>query len=65
MLFDINVLLKNAISNFCDSTNCMKGKISGIESLLRTGISNLLNINGDTCHHAHNTVKQFLKPFQP
>ena len=53
----------NLISNLSDSTNYMRGKISGFETLLRKEVPHLLNIDGDTCHHAHNSVKKFIAPF--
>ena len=63
-LLNDGIPLTNMISNLSDSTNYMRGKVSGFETLLRKEIPHLLNIDGDTCHHAYNSVKKFLSPFQ-
>nr|XP_047140460.1 uncharacterized protein LOC124815724 [Hydra vulgaris] len=54
----------NLISNLSDSTNYMRGKKTGFETLLRLHVPHLLDIDGDMCHHMHNTVKRFLAPFE-
>ncbi|GBL78396.1 hypothetical protein AVEN_254150-1 [Araneus ventricosus] len=41
----------------------MGGKKSGLESRLREKCPHLLDIDGDSCHHAHNAAKLFCKPF--
>ena len=51
--------ITNLISNLSDSTNYMRGKIAGLESLLRKEAPHLLDIDGDTCHHVHNASKIF------
>ena len=56
--------LENLVSNLSDSTNYMRGKIAGFETLLRATAPHLLDIDGDVCHHAHNATKKFLKPFE-
>ena len=58
-----DIPLNNVVSNLSDSTNYMRGKKAGFETLLREQISHLLDIDGDICHHAHNTTGVFLKPF--
>lgn len=55
--------LDNVVSNLSDSTNYMRGKKAGFETLLREKIEHLLDIDGDICHHAHNVTALFLKPF--
>ena len=47
--------ITNLISNLPGSTNYMRGKIAGFESLLRKEAPHLCNIDGNTCHHVHNT----------
>ena len=37
--------------------------MAGFETLLREEITHLLDIDGDICHHAHNTTGGFLKLF--
>ena len=41
----------------------MTGKSSGVESEMRDKAPRLLDIDGDACHHLHNSVKSFSKPF--
>lgn len=38
-------------------------KKSGSETRLRKKAAQLLYINGDICHHIHNTIKRFFSPF--
>ena len=64
ILLNDEIPLNNVISNLSDSTNYMRGKISGFETLLRQAIPHLLDIDGDICHHTHNSVKKFLSPFE-
>ena len=58
-----DIPITNLISNLSDSTNYMREKIAGFESLLRKEAPHLLNIDGDTCHHVHNASKKILSPF--
>ena len=55
---------ENLVSDLCDSTNHMRGKRGGLGKFLRSKAPQLLDIAGDFCHHIHNTVKQFCKPFE-
>ena len=55
--------ITNLISNLSRSTNYMRGKIAGIELLLRKEAPHLLDVDSDTCHHVHNASKKFLSPF--
>ena len=48
--------LKNLVSNLSYSTNYMRCKKGGLEK-------HLLDINGATCHHMHNSSKMFCKVF--
>ncbi|GBM79369.1 hypothetical protein AVEN_32978-1 [Araneus ventricosus] len=41
----------------------MRSRKSGLEKKLRNKYPQLLDIGGDTCHHAHNAAKAFCKPF--
>ena len=45
--------MQNMVSNLSDSTNYMRGKLSGLEKRLRDEVPHLLDIDGDICHHAH------------
>ena len=59
-----NIPFDNLVSDLSDSTNYMRGKKSGLEKRLRDKAPHLLDIDGDVCHHIHNTVKVFCKPFE-
>ena len=50
--------ITNLISNLSDSTNYMRGKIAGFESLLRKEAPHLLDINDDNRHHFYNASKK-------
>ena len=58
-----SIPLENVISNLSDSTNYMRGKKAGYETLLRKEIPHLLDVDGDVCHHAHNAAGKFVLPF--
>ena len=53
----------NLVSNLSDSTNYMRGKRGGFETLLRNKIPHLQDVDGDVCHHAHNAAGKFVQPF--
>ena len=54
----------NVMSILMDSCNVMRGSKSGLEVRLRTDQApHLLDIDGDTCHHAHNAAKKFSSKF--
>ena len=56
---------KNLMSVLLDSCNVMRGKKSGLETRLREGPApHLLDVDGDSVHHAHNAAKAFAKPFK-
>ena len=55
---------KKLIALLADSANTMRGKISGVETLIRTrDASHLLDIDGESCHHVHNVVKKLTSFF--
>ena len=58
-----NISWNNLVSDLSDSTNYMCGKKSGLETKLHEKAPHLLDIDGDVCHHIHNTVKKFCSPF--
>lgn len=53
----------NLISVLMDSCNVMRGVKSGVEVRIREVAPHLIDIDGDTCHHAHNAAKTFCKTF--
>ena len=64
-IFTINNLpWENLFRKLMDSCNVMRGSKSGLEKRIREERApHLLDIDGDTCHHAHNAAKAFCKPF--
>jgi hypothetical protein len=55
---------KNLISILMDSCRVMRGEKAGLEALIRSRRApHLLDVDGDTCHHAHNAAKAFSAPF--
>lgn len=54
---------ENLVSVLMDSCAVMRGSKHGLETLIRGRVPGLLDIDGDTCHHAHNAAKAFCKPF--
>lgn len=63
VLADGGIPLSNVVSVLSDSTNYMRGKVAGFETLLREKIPHLLDIDGDACHHAHNAAGVFCRAF--
>ena len=52
------------MSILMDSCNVMPRSKNGLETRIRTEKApHLLDIDGDSCHHMHNTTKMFCKPF--
>ena len=50
----------NLVSILMDSCNVMRGRMSFVETRIRSGRApQLLDVDGDTCHHMHNACKQF------
>ena len=60
---DYNIPLSQLICNLSDSTNYMRGKTAGFETLLRREAPHLLDIDGNICHHIHNSVQRFCSYF--
>ncbi len=58
-----NIPWQNLMSVLLDSCNVMRGKNAGLEVKIRSKCPHLLDIDGDSCHHVHNSTKQFCKPF--
>ena len=61
MCFSLNkdneIPWSNLMSVLMDSCNVMRGSKSGVEVRLRAKAPHMLNIDGVTCHHAHNAAK--------
>ena len=54
-----SLLWKKLIALLADSANLMRGKIYGVETLIRTrDASHILDFHGESCHHMHNAVKK-------
>lgn len=52
------------VSILMDSCNVMRGKKAGVETRLRQEKApHLMDIDGDSCHHLHNSCKKLCAPF--
>lgn len=55
----------NLISILMDSCAVMRGSKNGLEKLIRDRRApQMLDIDGDSCHHIHNPSKKFCSPFE-
>ena len=61
---EFGIPLSQLISNPSDSTNCMRGKTAGLETLLRREAPHLLDIDGDICHQYLQFSPKVLQLFQ-
>lgn len=54
----------NLVSMLMDSCAVMRGSKMGLETRVRKNhCPNLLDVDGDSCHHVHNAAKVFAAPF--
>ena len=60
-----NIPLLNLVSVLTDSANYMRGEHNGFQSKLREANPQILDIDGDNCHHIHNAVKKFSSLVDP
>lgn len=61
---DNNIPWSNLVSMMMDSCGVMRGSKTGLETRVRLKYCpQLLDINGDSCHHIHNASKRFSGPF--
>lgn len=59
-----NIPWSNLVSMLCDSCAVMRGSKMGLETRVRQKhCPNLLDVDGDSCHHIHNAAKVFSAPF--
>lgn len=57
---DNDIPWSNMVSMMMDSCAVMRGSKSGLETRVRHNhCSELLDIDGDSCHHMHNASKRF------
>ncbi|XP_073672222.1 uncharacterized protein [Paramisgurnus dabryanus] len=55
----------NLISILMDSCAVMRGSKNGLEKLIRDRRApQIIDIDGDSCHHVHNASKKFCSPFE-
>ena len=66
LLFDTNgIPWSNLTSMLMDSCAVMRGSKNGLEvQVRREKAPQLLDVDGDSCHHIHNCCKVFCKPFE-
>lgn len=61
---DNNIPWFNLVSMLMDSCGVMRGSKMGLETRVRQNhCPNLLDVDGDSCHHIHNAAKVFAAPF--
>ncbi|KAK5852440.1 hypothetical protein PBY51_023909 [Eleginops maclovinus] len=61
---DNNIPWSNLVSMLMDSCGVMRGCKMGLEARVRKDhCPNLLDVDGDSCHHIHNAAKVFTVPF--
>lgn len=59
-----NIPWSNLVSMLMDSCAVMRGSKKGLETRVRQNhCPNLLDVDGDSCHHIHNAAKVFAAPF--
>jgi len=58
-----NLPWNNLVSILMDSCRVMRGAKNGLEVRVRREQVELLDIDGDSCHHIHNITKNFCKHF--
>ena len=59
-----NIPWKKLIAMLSDSASTMRGTVTGLETRIRSSVApHLLDIDGESCHHMHNIVKNFVKYF--
>ena len=58
-----NIPWENLVSILMDSCAVMRGKKSGLETRIREKVPHLIDVDGDVCHHMHNSCSTFCKPF--
>ncbi|KAK5932035.1 hypothetical protein CgunFtcFv8_003771 [Champsocephalus gunnari] len=58
-----NIPWNNLVSMLMDSCAVMRGSKTGLEIRMHQYCPNLLDVDGDSCHHIHSTAKKFSEPF--
>lgn len=60
-----NIPSDNLVSVMMDSCSTMRGRISGLETLIRKRLApNLIDADGDTCHTVNNAAEKFVAAFE-
>lgn len=58
-----NIPWQNLVSLLIDSCAVMRGSKTGLETRVHQHCPNLLDVDGDSCHHIHNAAKKFSEGF--
>lgn len=62
---DQNIHFANMVNMMMDYCSVMRGTKSCLEARIREKhCQNLLDVDGDSCHHVHNASKQFAAPLR-
>ncbi|XP_035828664.1 uncharacterized protein LOC118478686 [Aplysia californica] len=62
---DDDICLTNIVSVLSDSAAYMRGSKNGFQAKLKESVPEILDIDGDVCHHLHNIVKTFMTHLDP
>lgn len=65
-IFDVNgIPWSNLVSMLMNLYAVMRGSKSGFETSIHENVCpQLVDVDGDSCHHIHNCCKKFCKPFE-
>ena len=63
VFLQFNLPWENSFAMFMDSASVMWGEKNGLEKRVRDLAPHSIDIDGDSCHHMHNIVKNFTNHF--
>ena len=63
VFLQFNLPWENLLAMFMDSASVMRGEKNGLDKRVRDLAPHLIDIDGDSCHHMHNIVKNFTNHF--
>ena len=63
VFLQFNLPWENLLAMLMDSASVMRGEKNGQEKRVRDLAPHLIDIDGDSCHHMHNIVKDFTNHF--
>ena len=63
VFLQFNLPWENLFAMFMDSASVIRGEKNGLEKRVGDLAPHLIDIDGDSCHHMHNIVKNFTNHF--